>query len=108
MKKPKEEKKELNITELQVQKLNLKPGDTLMVTVQSDELDEASLDYLSKRLKFFFPNNKVALFGMGMEGYIKFTVASQAETCETSPAGYCSNCDCGKRERVEAERLQGE
>ena len=89
---------QLNISE--VQKVNLTPNDVLMVTIQNDGIDEPALRNLQEQLKKFFPNNKVALFAMGSEGYVKFTVASTQEPVVQS---YCTDCDCGKKERIENE-----
>ena len=83
------------IKEVEVQKINLNPSDVLMVNVHHDDVDEESLRLLLKQLKSAFPNNKVAVFAMGSEGTIRFTVASQSEVL------YCSNCNCGKKEEVE-------
>lgn len=68
-----------NITELQVQKLNLQPGDVLMVTVNHPDIDEDSARSLKDKLASLFPNNKVMLFTMGPEGYVKFTVATSSD-----------------------------
>jgi hypothetical protein len=92
---------EIKITELEVQKLNLQPGDVLMVTIRHDDVREDDLGGLRNMLRRFFPNNQAMLFAMGSEGYVKFTVASQPETSYT---GYCTDCDCGKKERVEAAK----
>jgi len=86
---------EIKITELEVQKINLKEGDVLMGTIKHDDVTQESLSMLNDSLKLMFPLNKVALFAMGSEGYIKFTVVSQPDI------GYCSDCDCGKKEIIE-------
>jgi hypothetical protein len=79
-------------------KINLKPGDVLILTVKDDNLDHESLQQLSQSIKKIFPNNKVAVFGLGTEGEVKFHVASVEQPVVQS---YCSNCDCGKKERAE-------
>ncbi len=86
---------EIKLNELDVQKLNLKEGDVLMVTVKHEDIDVTSMEQLRNSLGTIFPNNKVAVFAMGSEGYVKFTVASQPQL------SYCSDCDCGKKEQVE-------
>lgn len=86
---------ELKINEIEVQKINLQPGDVLMVTVQHEDADEESLYALKNTLTGLFPNNKIMLFSMSSEGYVKFTVASQTQK------NYCDDCNCGKKQEWE-------
>ena len=86
---------ELKINEISVQKINLQPNDVLMVTIQHEDVDENSLHVLKDTLTGLFPNNKIMLFSMASEGYVKFAVASQSQK------SYCDNCDCGKKEEWE-------
>lgn len=83
------------ITEMEIQKVNLLPGDTLMVTIKNDDIHQFALDSLRKQFLSIFPNNRTFIFGMGNDGDVKFAVVSQPEV------SYCSNCDCGKKKAAE-------
>lgn len=86
---------EVTINEIEAQKINLQPGDVLMVTINHADLEQEGMMRLRDQFKRVFPNNEIMVFGMGGEGYVKFTVATQPKV------GYCSNCDCGKKEEAE-------
>lgn len=99
---------EVKISEVEVQKLNLQPGEVLIVKVRSDEVDAESLYRLSEGFKSLIPNNKVAVMAVGENGSIDLTVVSEAEYhnskaqgCGPTPADYCNNCSCGKKEAFE-------
>lgn len=85
---------EINIREVEATKLNLQEGDILMVTVNHEDVSNESLAQLKNKLDTLFPNNQIMVFGMGSEGYVKFTVASNPKL------SYCSDCDCGKKEQA--------
>jgi len=84
---------------VEVQRVNLQPGDVLMVTVKNDDLSQESVDMLRKQLQLVFPNNKVFVFAMGTSDDVQLSIVSQGENpvAECSPVGYCSDCDCGKK-----------
>lgn len=91
-----------------MQKLNLQPGDVLVVKVRSDEIDQNSIQQLSEGLKKVFVNNKVVVLGVGSEGSIDLTAVAagvypdkEVENCSTAPKGYCDSCDCGKKAAAE-------
>lgn len=86
---------DIKINEIEVTKLNLQPGDTLAVTIKSDDLDEHILNHLKAQFKIAFPDNRVLLFGLGSKDDIKFTAISEATP---QVASYCVDCDCGKKE----------
>lgn len=73
-----EQKEELKLTftNVDVTRVNLQPGDVLMVTVKSDA-DSESLSYLNERLQYFFPDNKIVVFGIQKGDSVDFTIASQ-------------------------------
>jgi hypothetical protein len=54
-------------------KVNLKPGETLFVTFRSDDLDHTTLAAFRDQLRNGFPNNKVAVIGLGTKDDVKFT-----------------------------------
>lgn len=102
------ESMELQINEAEVQKINLQPGDVLIVKVKSDEITQASMNGLSEGLKDIFPNNKVVVLATESTGQIDLTIASQSEYPEKvevkqdcSTVNYCNSCSCGKKEAFE-------
>lgn len=86
---------------VEVQRVGLQPGDVLMVTVKNDDLSQESVDGLRSQLQIVFPGNKVFVFAMGTSDDVQLAVVSQAVGesygCNT-PAGYCEDCNCGKKE----------
>lgn len=101
----------VKLTQIDVQKVTLNPGDVLMVTVKNDELSPQALHALREKFRHVFPVNEIFIFGMGSDGDVKFAVVSQPETsyasgCNTSPVGYCSDCNCGKKEKAESKKDQ--
>jgi len=95
----------VKLNEVTVQRINLEPGDTLMVTVKNDDISAFALDMLQKKFKEVYPNNKVFIFGMGTDGDVKLAVVSEPKkgySCDE--INYCSDCDCGKKERAEAKQ----
>jgi len=86
-----ENKSEIALVEVVATKINLAPGDTLMVTLKHDDVEFEELQYLKKGFEREFPNNKIFLFNVGIDGDLKFTVASKEEV------SYCSDCSCGKK-----------
>lgn len=59
--------------------VNLKKGDTLLVTINSDELDQERLDNVKAQLQSMFPDNKVAIFGVGQNDDVSINVMNQGE-----------------------------
>lgn len=91
---------EIKINEVDVQKLNLQPGEVLVIKVKSDDISMADMNALRKNFNALFPNNKAVILGIGETGSIDLTVAKQAEYPETS---FCSDCNCGKKAAYEGE-----
>lgn len=89
---------ELKINEVDVQKLNLQPGEVLVVKVRSDEINASDISQLSIGLKDIFKNNKVVVLAVGESGSIDLTIAKEAEYPQTN---YCTDCSCGKKQAYE-------
>lgn len=68
------------IKELEVTKINLKRGDVLMVTIKSDYIDEEIAHSIRKQLSGIFTENKVALYVMGTQDEVRFSIVSSEET----------------------------
>jgi len=89
---------EIKLNEVEVQKLNLQPGEVLVIKVKSDELTEASMNALRNGFRGLFPNNKVVVLGSASYDTIDLTVAKGSEYPETN---FCSDCNCGKKAAYE-------
>lgn len=72
-------KEQAMVTQLEATKITLGPEDVLFVTIKSDDIDEFSLNALKKNLGRMFPNNKVAVLGMGTRDGVEFTIATKPE-----------------------------
>lgn len=93
---------EITLKEVEAVRLNLQPGDTLAITIKSDDLDEETIGSLRDNLKEALPGIKVALFGIGLDGDIKFSVIKE-ESIGCGTQSYCIDCNCGKKEMSEIE-----
>lgn len=69
-----------NFNELDVQRLNLKQGDTLMVTLKSNDVDEEIMHQIRKSLKKVFPNNEVGVFVIGESDDVRFSIVNDGST----------------------------
>lgn len=97
---------ELTFKAIELTKIDLQPGDTLAVTVKSDDMDGDSIQGLKAGLQAQFPNNKILIFGIGLNDSLNFTALSEGklenkENKACSPASYCVDCSCGKKEAHE-------
>ncbi len=91
---------EIKFNEVDVQKLNLQPGEVLVIKVKSDDFDQASMQHLGQGMRAIFPNNKVLVLGVEKEGSIDLTIAKGSEYPETN---YCNDCSCGKKAAYEGK-----
>lgn len=89
---------ELTIKELEATKLDIKPGDTLAVTIKSDDVTGEALGVLKEQLSAMFPKVRVLLFGIGLHDDVKFNVIT-----EPKDVNVCSDCNCGKKSRFEGD-----
>lgn len=97
------------VKQIEVMKITLEPGDVLISTIKSLYLDSQSMTSLGEQLRQMFPNNKVVVMGCEPEGDIKFVVAKDASLsdtvgCGATPASFCSDCSCGKKEAYEQNK----
>lgn len=93
---------EVTLKEVEVQKLNVQPGDTLVVTIRSefpDEVDSTFIKALQEGFRKRFVNNKVEVIMMALpeEQKIEFTVVK-----EKPAQNYCDDCNCGKKAAAES------
>lgn len=106
-------KKDYEFIEIEAQKINLQPGETLMVTIKNSYIEPKEIQHMGSEFRKVFPNNKVFLFSVELEGDIKFATVSQPEIkvapvtnpgyCTVTNPGYCTDCSCGKKEAVEGK-----
>lgn len=65
---------DLTLNEIEVQKLNLTPGEILVVTIKSDSVTEESAEYLKILLKSKFPNNDVLVLTVPQNDDIRLSI----------------------------------
>lgn len=94
----------LHATEVSIQRLTLKPGEVVAVTIKSDQIGQADIQGLNKRLGLLFPNNRALIMALDTTGDIRFGIVSPSEPTYTDPnaANFCNDCGCGKKEAFEA------
>lgn len=104
---------EITLKEVEVQKLNVMPGDVLIFKFKG-EIDEYQMKAFGAQLRKLFPDNKVVVLGLDDDQDIELTVlenrVSIASTDQPGqadcavPTSYCDSCACGKKERILAEQ----
>lgn len=65
---------ELKLNEVDVAKLNLQPGEVLVVSVKNDDVSGEDLRPLHEIFTTVFPNNKIILLCVGTNGDVKFEI----------------------------------
>ena len=109
----------IKFQEAEVTKLNVQPGEILMVTVYADDITPEHLRVLKVQLQALFPSNKIMLFAMPIGSKIEMDVLDtrpvnplavppgvpvvNLSSC-AEPTSYCNDCACGKKERLEGEK----
>lgn len=93
---------EITFKEVEVQKLNLQPGEVLIVQLRGEEFtnSEPEMDTLKRGFQGVFPNNRIILLAMPADHNIDLTVASESEypTCDG-----CTECHCDNEQETEGE-----
>lgn len=85
-------------------KLDLMPGDTLAITIKSDDLDEYLIANLKKKFEEMFEGNRILIMGVGANEDVQYTVISEnKENKACSTENYCVDCNCGKKEQFKGE-----
>jgi hypothetical protein len=93
---------ELKLNEVEVQKLNLQPGEVLVVKVRSDIYDERSIRELGDGLRNIFKNNKVVVLAFDIEGSIDLTTVQGSEYPEDKCGDSCCG-GCGEKQLEKGE-----
>jgi|ERR1035437_544351 hypothetical protein len=97
----KNENLKVTLKEIEVNRLNLTPGDILTVKMQgSDFMDEDVIQSLKNQMQLLFPNNKVIMLSYPIDHAINFEITKGAEPAQSpcSVANFCQDCSCGKKE----------
>lgn len=84
----------INVVNVEINRLNLQPGEVLMVTLKSEETDMSFLSDFRNGIQKLLPNNKVGVIGLNPKDSLQITIVKPEET------SYCSDCTCGKKEQV--------
>lgn len=96
---------EVVIKEVEATILDVKPGQTLAITVKSNDIDEFTINSLRQNLNKAFPGVRVLLFGIGLDDDIRFTAISEIkpdkEISSCATGQFCVDCNCGKKEQYE-------
>jgi hypothetical protein len=103
---------EIKINEIDVQKLNMSPGEILVVKLKGNQfLNGDAMNSLQNGLASLLPNNKIVILGIPENHYLEMQVvsgSSESVGCGTEPSQYCGDCNCGKRETYEAAQAEKE
>jgi len=84
----------IEIKEIEVQKLNLKPGDILAITVKSSHISEDDTRSLMSHLQTMFPDTKCVVHLLQENDSINYSVISPESGCGPQT---CADCNCGKK-----------
>jgi hypothetical protein len=109
------ENDELAIKEVELTRVNLQPGDVLMVKIYADDITPEHLKGLKAQLKVLFPDNKIILLALPIGSKIEMDVldmrpvnplaipagVTPVDLSCAEPTAYCNSCGCGKKERIE-------
>jgi hypothetical protein len=103
---------EITLKEAEVLKINAQPGDVLFFKFKGDEFHNDDVQRLGDRLRALFKNNKIVVFSLPKDHDVELTTIKENVTTEpvdcSQPTSYCSNCNCGKKERIEGEIKKNE
>lgn len=90
---------EITFKDVELTKLDLKPGDKLAMVVKSDDLDGLTIQSLKEKMGEAFPGVRVLIFGIGLDDSVNFSVISEnKENSSCTNAQFCVDCNCGKKE----------
>ena len=99
---------QLNITEMQVARLNLTPGEILAVVIKTDDVSEELVGSVKANIQKLFPGNRVLIFGIGLGDSIQFSkigvekeILANKELSSCNTGNFCADCNCGKKEQFE-------
>jgi hypothetical protein len=96
----------IDIKEIEVSKINLQPGDTLVVKLKGEEWlsNIEGVQAIKKGFDKLFPENPVAVLTMPANHDVEFSAINELENSENKACNtqnYCADCNCGKKESQE-------
>lgn len=98
---------EIKFKDVELTKLDVKPGETLAVTIKSDDIDGATINEIKKNLSLAFPGVRVLIFGISLADDVKFTAVTELsenkENNSCANSQFCVDCSCGKKEQYEKQ-----
>lgn len=102
----------VKFTEVEINRINLKPGDVLSVKLVGELFDADAMNSLQAALTNRFPDNKILVLLLPENHDVQMEVIvtkPEAKDC-SQPMSYCNDCSCGKKEMIESisEELENE
>jgi hypothetical protein len=95
------------LIEAQVLRVKPQPGEVLLFKMIGPDFTASVIDSFKKAIQASFPNNKIAILALPPEHDIELTTVQDASYTDpnvgscAAPTSYCSDCSCGKKERIE-------
>ena len=89
---------ELTLKEVEVNKLNLSPGDIVVIKCQGESFTPENIEAFGQSVKNMVPFNRVMILNLNNGDSVNFDIVSPAEA---PTQNYCSDCSCGKKEAYE-------
>lgn len=87
------------IEEVILTKVSLQPGEVLMVTLKSENIDPGYLRNLGEGLRTIFPNNKVGVVNISTgDEFILTAVRDEGRVGNVNEC--CGSCDCNTEEEI--------
>lgn len=75
-------KMEIKINEVEVTKLNMQPGEILVIKIKNDHMDQSDLQLFKDGFKKLLPNNQVVVLGIDTSGDIQLTTIAKSDNVE--------------------------
>lgn len=80
------------IKQVEVMKVNVRPGDILIFKIKSDTIESSWLQFFSDHLRAeVFPDNKCLVIGLDPQDDLEVTAVGPEEQEEEC----CGSCECG-------------
>jgi hypothetical protein len=112
---------EVVVSQAEIIKIDAKPGEILIFKFKGDEFVQDDVQQLGLKLRPMFPRNKVIVLTLPGGHDLDLTVVKEDITIPSTtvrdvqelkdcsnPTQYCNNCNCGKKEQIEAEAKKGD
>lgn len=82
-------------------KLNLQPGETLLLKLKGDEFvsNYEQTQYLKEYLEGLFPQNEILIMAIAANHDVELQVIKENKELACNTQSYCVDCNCGKKEQ---------